>query len=819
MPLPVRAAIVALACLTALVALSVREESAIGVALEAAATSPTVSTRADRNEGPLTWGSYDPDTLYHARRVARAVQNAGWVSSYDPFLAYPGGLSVDSPGTAIPWPPAYDLLLTTLVRRRLPSMEALLPPEPTEVDPGPPGVAEPLLPATRRRIEQLVASVPMWCGALTALIAALASAGLARTLVPAARSSVVAIAAALVAGLTVAFTFGHVRYSHLGNGDHHAFISLLHLALLAIVGSSLRPDRIIRPVGSAARGGAAGLIAGLMITSWTASILWVALVQLALVLRLALPFRDERGLQSARGLPLFATTFHKAALLIVMPAAIESPFSSSDPFSLIELSWFHMVWLAIGWLIFAPYALLPRFAAGRRFAAMLPAVALAAVLLFGTDTGAGLVDAISWAGAENPFMGGINESQPLVGSFPALLRFAGAGVLLAPLVWALALRQVRTAPQLLPWVISLPVLLLFALLQRRFAEGLTAPMAVLLGSVLSATVLTRLGRAELRLAGALGLGLLAIAANPSTVNGVLSRGRTADPELAPFVTWTDMARRQRAQAALLQAMRDDAPRSEPLPVEPLPSDPLRSDFPPSDPLPLGVLAEWDLGHSIEWRAERPTVATNFGLYLGEASFLAPWRFFAETDEAAALQMLQQLGVGSVIIDRRTAARRSEISAALGLGERGEEFWSRTMGARLVAGGESAATQHPGFMRLVRWIDASVASGGMRAYDVVRGARLRAEGGLLQVMATLADERGSVFTWRAAARAGAGGGELEVRVPYGSPASLPGEDPMTQRPESARVRVLDLEIFLDGEAVPVSITDWDVENGLSIDVNI
>jgi|GEM_PF-504754 len=819
MPLPVRAAIVALACLTALVALSVREESAIGVALEAAATSPTVSTRADRNEGPLTWGSYDPDTLYHARRVARAVQNAGWVSSYDPFLAYPGGLSVDSPGTAIPWPPAYDLLLTTLVRRRLPSMEALLPPEPTEVDPGPPGVAEPLLPATRRRIEQLVASVPMWCGALTALIAALASAGLARTLVPAARSSVVAIAAALVAGLTVAFTFGHVRYSHLGNGDHHAFISLLHLALLAIVGSSLRPDRIIRPVGSAARGGAAGLIAGLMITSWTASILWVALVQLALVLRLALPFRDERGLQSARGLPLFATTFHKAALLIVMPAAIESPFSSSDPFSLIELSWFHMVWLAIGWLIFAPYALLPRFAAGRRFAAMLPAVALAAVLLFGTDTGAGLGDAISWAGAENPFMGGINESQPLVGSFPALLRFAGAGVLLAPLVWALALRQVRTAPQLLPWVISLPVLLLFALLQRRFAEGLTAPMAVLLGSVLSATVLTRLERAELRLAGALGLGLLAIAANPSTVNGVLSRGRTADPELAPFVTWTDMARRQRAQAALLQAMRDDAPRSEPLPVEPLPSDPLRSDFPPSDPLPLGVLAEWDLGHSIEWRAERPTVATNFGLYLGEASFLAPWRFFAETDEAAALQMLQQLGVGSVIIDRRTAARRSEISAALGLGERGEEFWSRTMGARLVAGGESAATQHPGFMRLVRWIDASVASGGMRAYDVVRGARLRAEGGLLQVMATLADERGSVFTWRAAARAGAGGGELEVRVPYGSPASLPGEDPMTQRPESARVRVLDLEIFLDGEAVPVSITDWDVENGLSIDVNI
>lgn len=803
MPLPVRAAVVAFACLTAFVAFGVRERSAIGVALEPAGAAPFGGPSAAPATGaadaePLTWGSYDPDTLYHARRVARAVQNAGWVSSYDPFLAYPEGDGPDSLGTAIPWPPAYDLLLTALVRGRLPSMEALLPSAPEEVDLDPSRVAEPLLPATRRSIEQLVASVPMWCGALTALIAALAAAGLARALVPAPRRGAAAIAAALFAGLSVAFTFGHVRYSHLGNGDHHAFISLLHVALLAIVGSSLRPDRITRPVGSAARGGAAGLIAGVMITSWTASILWVALVQLVLVLRLALPFRDERGLQSARGLPIFATTFHKAALLIVMPAAIESPFSSSDPFSLIELSWFHMVWLAIGWLIFAPYALLPRFAARRRFAATLPAIALAAALLFGADTGAGLVDAFSWVGAENPFMGGINESQPLMGSPSKLLKFAGAGVLLAPLIWVLALRQIRTAPQLLPWVISLPVLLLLALLQRRFAEGLTAPMAVLMGALLSASVLSRLGRAELRLAAAAALALLAVAANPGTVNSVLSRERIADPELAPFVTRTDMARRQRAQAALLRALGDDVTGPE--------------------AGPSAVLAEWDLGHSIEWRAERPSVATNFGLYLGEASFLAPWRFFSETDEAAALQMLERLGVGSVIIDGRTAARQGEISAALGLGERGDDFWSQTMGARLGAGGEDASARHPGFMRLVRWIDPSVATGGMRAFDVVPGARLRAEGRLLQVVATLADDRGSVFTWRGAARAGVEGGELELRVPYGVPAGSPVASPMIERSESTRMQVIDLEVFLDGEPVPVSITDWDVANGLPVEVN-
>ncbi|MDG1490599.1 MAG: hypothetical protein P8R43_01825, partial [Planctomycetota bacterium] len=134
-------------------------------------------------------------------------------------------------------------------------------------------------------------------------------------------------------------------------------------------------------------------------------------------------------------------------------------------------------------------------------------------------------------------------------------------------------------------------------------------------------------------------------------------------------------------------------------------------------------------------------------------------------------------------------------------------------------GEDASARHPGFMRLVRWIDPSVATGGMRAFDVVPGARLRAEGRLLQVVATLADDRGSVFTWRAAARAGVEGGELELRVPYGVPAGSPAADPMVQRPESTRMQVIDLEVFLDGEPVSVSITDWDVSNGLPVDVNI
>jgi hypothetical protein len=89
---------------------------------------------------------------------------------------------------------------------------------------------------------------------------------------------------------------------------------------------------------------------------------------------------------------------------------------------------------------------------------------------------------------------------------------------------------------------------------------------------------------------------------------------------------------------------------------------------------------------------------------------------------------------------------------------------------------------------------------------------------LQVVATLADDRGSVFTWRGAARAGIEGGELELRVPYGVPAGSPVASPMIERSESTRMQVIDLEVFLDGEPVPVSITDWDVANGLPVEVN-
>ena len=91
-------------------ALWVRTKSTTGVGLDA----PGAQTVVD---GP--WGSSDPDTLYHARRVERGVRDHGWIASYDPLLAsgaVPGSSTLFDPvrGVPIPWPPFYDLLLTGL---------------------------------------------------------------------------------------------------------------------------------------------------------------------------------------------------------------------------------------------------------------------------------------------------------------------------------------------------------------------------------------------------------------------------------------------------------------------------------------------------------------------------------------------------------------------------------------------------------------------------------------------------------------------------------------------------------------------------------
>ncbi|QDV08746.1 hypothetical protein Poly30_43000 [Planctomycetes bacterium Poly30] len=771
------------------------------------------------------WGSYDPDTLYHARRVARGVRDHGWIESYDPLLAHgaefdrsaPGGDGGDprelrtyvdpALGVPIPWPPFYDLLLTAVYRRSIPSPDALM--HPKEHPPEPP-LGQP----EKNRIERFVASVPSVLGALTAMLVALIAAGRARRLsgqrsLEAGRDpsgpslGAAGLAAAAFAGVSLALTYGHVRYSHLGNGDHHAFISLLHVAMLGLTARAFDHERIVQPFWSAARGTGAGLFAAAMITSWTASILWVALVQLAMVIRLLVPFRAADGRRfSARGLPIFATSFHKAALLGVVPCVIESPFSDLAPWSLVELSWLHLAWLSAGWLVFAPYALMPQTAVKNRLVALGPAFLLSAAVLALTPVGHSLTGAFSWASASNSFMSSINESRPLVpgDGLAPILKYCGVGVLVAPVVWFGWLFAVRHQPSLLPFVFTLPFCAVAALLQRRFAESLAGPLSICLGigfgSMVGAWVARgAAGASWLRRGGVAVLvaALLGAALHPWTIrNTWLYRANAAAGGFA-FPNTLRVSKAEAALAAFLEnqcaQLGSNADSAVPRPEAPRP----------------GVLAHWDLGHSIEWRAGLATVATNFGLYVGEDAFLDPWRFFTETDPEAAEEILVRRGVEYVLIDGDR--NRAAMAAALDVPIMTDPaYWRETMAARLLRDGSGLAPlPAPGFLSLVA-AASNGAWGTIELYRRVEGAYLEAVGARsLQVVATLQGEDGTQVRWQASATAVPGQvGPLTLRVPYASPDSLVEASP-----------VLSLEVFIDGSRAVVSIPPAAVETGRTV----
>jgi hypothetical protein len=63
----------------------------------------------------------------------------------------------------------------------------------------------------------------------------------------------------------------------------------------------------------------------------------------------------------------FAFAFHAAALVLVLPALLSSPWTARFPWIVVNLSWFHLGYLAAGALLFVPLALRPDSAGLRRW--------------------------------------------------------------------------------------------------------------------------------------------------------------------------------------------------------------------------------------------------------------------------------------------------------------------------------------------------------------------------------------------------------------------------------------------------------------------
>ena len=685
------------------------------------------------------WFSLDPDGLYHARRVERAMRE-GEVAQEDPWMNYPEGAK-------IPWPPYYDLLLA----------RAFAPFAPAAED------------ARWHWIERATASVPLACGMAAVLIAALAAFRIA------------GLTGAAVAGVTVALCRGTINYSPIGNGDHHAWIALLNAVTLLLLSEALRRGAIASRVKGALFGAALGLLCGLMIGSWVAAILYVVNLQIVLSWML---FRRAR--EPLPGVATLGLAMHLVAMATLFPAVWESPWRQELPWMVVNLSWFHLAVLALGALVFVPLVVLGRgrLAAGTRAARSYPfavagALGVLALVswLFRLAPARGIAEGVAWVSRTDSFMSRVAESMPLVGqgAEEGVLFFAlGFGVLVLPIALGFAARRALWGrdDDLLPWVVATATLLPQALQQRRFADVLAVPMAV----VLSWGVARLVQHKSSRVLAAAAVLLALLAQYPSvqaTWQSVWGSNRDwVGTEIDPVVG-------ERRAFEWIRAHSAGAGEA-------------------------AVLSHWDRGHTIEWAAASPSVANNFGSYIGIDSYLAPALFFLEESPARAERMLEERQVRFVYVPVQIVTLTQSLCKAVGpsawdryvrpmaLGSLPvSSRWFATMAGRLLVGGVpvdlegttvGGEAEPLGYLRLVhvtpqyaRWVVGPVTGQPFpvgQVWERVPGAIVEARGAAgeeLRVEFKIEYE-GTDYRvpWRSRARTGADG-IARIRVPYGTTA--------------------------------------------------
>jgi asparagine N-glycosylation enzyme membrane subunit Stt3 len=606
------------------------------------------------------WVTFDNDSFYHMRRVARVFDEGLPVAETDPRLDHPAG-------ARIPWPPYYTLMLAA----------ALAPFAPQDAE------------QRRGFIERGVGNSALVFGVLGSLLAAGIGWKLARA------------PGALFAGLYHALCYGSISYSRSGIGDHHAFVAFLAAALLASLALGLGAGALERPARAWGYGVLAGLLAGLALGAWVGSLMY--LLQVEFLLAILLFFHARRDLP---GLVPLGLGFHLAAAAVSLPAVLSSPWRETTPWIVVNLSWFHTTFLLIGACVFAALARLAPGGFARRRYPWLVACALllmgTLLLLFDAAPARGVREGFAWVSRADAFMSGIQESRPLLGEgargLGQTFRYLGYGSLLLPVAWLALCQQAwrRGRLELLPWIVSLPPLALQALRQVRFTDALSVPLAIGLTAALALLLplgAGKLGKTGATVGAAIAALLLVCLAQLPTLRALESVARMDSQARAVSL------REPIAQRMMLNWIRRRTPAD--------------GDY--------CVLADWTHGHGIEWAADRPSVATNFGTYTAEEGFFDAARFFLTEDFEGAEELLTRRRARYVYLTSSyPASLRHSVPVLYPEGpnpfvenmDEGRGFgpfqprltarWLRTMGARLMNSGRVFGAHEPpvDFLRLV-----------------------------------------------------------------------------------------------------------------------
>jgi len=400
---------------------------------------------------------------------------------------------------------------------------------------------------------------------------------------------------ALVAAWVYAAMPAALYRAQVGTVDHHVAESLLALAIYTMVSRAIagKGPSWLQAIGL-------GLTLGAACLTWLGALIFVGLACFYLLLVVVLRVGERMGREVAR----FTMAAFGLGGLLVLPAALSTVPGRAGEFRSYHLSLLQPVLLlglagvAAGLYLLAPWCRKGRRPRLRGIGALAGLGLLGVSVLVITGAGPGLLEGFAFARQATPTLLLPLESRPLlfpqgVFSLDMMWLLFTTSTLCAAVGWLLLLRRrpVRLEPLLFLGLLFLSHLVL-AFAQARFTHYLAADLALLSGCFG-----TWLFRVAGRAIGVIGTGLVLVL--PGFLIGVQKFKPSPPPP--------------QIREALIQLEKTSPPVSPETPE-------------------YGVVANWDLGHWINWLAKRPCLDSTF-LHLTPFKTTAAF-FMASTEEEA-----------------------------------------------------------------------------------------------------------------------------------------------------------------------------------------